>query len=69
MVQTINRYLKKISVLVVKMKDFHPTLDTVTRRARWIPLLASFGNICKTGCEKPVKAKTPCRCFDSNRRT
>lgn len=30
-VQTINRYLKKISVLVVKMKDFHPTMDTVEK--------------------------------------
>jgi hypothetical protein len=30
-VQTINRYLKKISVLVVKMEDFHPTLDTVEK--------------------------------------
>jgi hypothetical protein len=30
-VQTINRYLKKISVLVVKMEHFHPTLDTVEK--------------------------------------
>jgi len=30
-VQKINRYLKKISVLVVKMEDFHPTLDTVEK--------------------------------------
>jgi hypothetical protein len=30
-VQTINRYLKKISVLVVKMKDFRPTMDTVEK--------------------------------------
>jgi hypothetical protein len=30
-VQTINRYLKKISVLLVKMEEFHPTLDTVEK--------------------------------------
>jgi hypothetical protein len=30
-VQTINRYLKKISVLVVKLEDFHPSMDTVEK--------------------------------------
>jgi hypothetical protein len=30
-VETINRYLKKISVLLVKMEDFRPSLDTVEK--------------------------------------